>query len=126
MTQKITPLQERDTAFALVLILLICWLVWHSAWFIYLAMCVCVLTMIWSGFMRPLAWIWFGLALALGSVMSKVLLTVVWTLLVLPVGFFRRLMGRDPLKLKKWRSNEGSYFDTRDHTYAADDLKHLY
>lgn len=57
---------------------------------------------------------WMRLAVALGHVNSRVLLTLVYYLLVVPYGFVSRLVGRDPLRR---RGGEGeSYWVERRRT----------
>ncbi len=46
---------------------------------------------------RPLYRVWMGLALVLGFVMTRVLLTLVFFLAVTPIGLLLRLFGKDPL-----------------------------
>lgn len=47
--------------------------------------------------LRPVYRVWMGLALVLGTVMTRVLLTLVFVLLVVPIGFALRLAGKDLL-----------------------------
>ena len=82
--------------------------------------------MIWSAAMRPLAFLWFGLSNVLGKIMSSVLLSAVYLIVVLPVAVLRRLMGKDSLRLRQWRSGTGTCFVAREHSYTSEDLKHPY
>ena len=66
----------------------------------------------------------FGLSL--GKIMSSVLLSVVYLVIVLPVAALRRLMGKDSLRLRQWRSGSESCFIVREHSYTAEGLKHPY
>lgn len=126
MDLSMNPVKDRDAGLALTFLLLLIWLPVRSPWLVYAGMAVLLLTMIWPPLLRPFAWIWFGLALVLGKIFSSILLTVIWLLLVVPVGLFRRLMGKDPLMLKPWRQDSGSCFSNRDHVYTAEDLKNPY
>jgi hypothetical protein len=47
--------------------------------------------------LRPLHRVWMGLAFALGFVMTRVILTVAFVLLFVPVGLFFKLIRRDVL-----------------------------
>lgn len=47
--------------------------------------------------LRPLYRVWMALAMVLGFVMTRVLLTLVFFLLIAPLGLLRRLLGKDPL-----------------------------
>ena len=46
--------------------------------------------------------------------------------LMLPVAVLRRLMGKDALRLRQWRSGSASCFIVREHLYTAEDIKHPY
>lgn len=126
MFKNITAIQQRDTCLAISFLLLLIWLFTKTVLFVYLAMALMLLGMLWPSSMRPLAFAWFGLATVLGHIVSSVLLTIIWAVLVLPVGFVRRAMGRDSLRLKEWHKGQGSCFVVRDHTYTANDLKNPY
>ena len=123
---KISKLQERDSCLALVFLILIFWLFWRVDWLVFAAMSALLLGMVWPGAMRPFAVFWFGLARMLGNVMSRVLLTVVWLALVVPVGLARRMLGKDAMRLKEWRSGDDSVIVARDHKYGPEDLQNPY
>lgn len=122
----ITRIQERDTCLALTFLLLLIWFFTRHAELIYAAMAFLLVGMIWSAAMRPLAFLWFGLSNVLGKIMSCVLLSVVYLVIVLPVAVVRRLMGKDSLRLRQWRSGSESCFVVREYSYTAEDLKHPY
>jgi hypothetical protein len=52
-----------------------------------------VLGLAWPGALRPVYHVWMAVALALGFVMTRVLLTVVYYLMVTPIGLLRRVVG---------------------------------
>ena len=49
----------------------------------------------------PLYWAWMGIAFVLGNIMSRTVLTLFYYGMITPMGFCRRLAGRDRLKLRK-------------------------
>ena len=124
--KKITPLQCRDTCLALTFLMLLIWLFTKNAYPIYAAMLLLLIGMIVPVTMKPLAWAWFGLSHLLGQVMSRLLFGIVWLLLVLPVGRFRRLLGKDALRISLWKQNAASCFVERAHVFCAEDLKNPY
>ena len=124
--KKITPLQCRDTCLALVFLLLLIWFFTKNTNLVYAAMLLLLIGMILPVSMKPLAWAWFGLSELLGHVMSRVLLSIVFIVVVLPIGFIRRLSGKDSLRLKLWKQGDGSCFVERSHTFTAEDLKNPY
>lgn len=60
----------------------------------------------------PGYWLWMGFAFVVGNIMSRVLLTVIYYLLFLPMGIGRRALGNDRLKLRR-RSAESYWYDVR-------------
>ena len=63
---------------------------------------------------------WIKLGEAMGWVSSRIILSVIFFLILLPISLAYKLTGKDPLQLKK---REGSLFIERDHLYVADDLR---
>ena len=49
---------------------------------------------------RPFFWAWMSFAIALGFVMTRVILTVFFFVVLTPVGLFFKLIGRDALHRK--------------------------
>lgn len=108
-----TPEQARDTGLALTLVCLLLVYFWDFQRLLPVAMGLLVLTMAWPRAFRPLAGLWFGLAHLLGTIMSTVILTILFFGLVTPIGLFRRLWGADTLQLKKWKKGQESVFVVR-------------
>lgn len=101
---------------------------WFTANDMYLktAVVFLVFTMVAPILFRPFAYVWFGLAHALGNLASRILLAIVFTLVVLPVGLLRKLSGKDSLKLKYWKKGKGSVFHSRNHSYSSIDIEKPY
>ena len=118
--------KARDTGLAMVLILLLLELFFANRLFLKIAVPVLVVNMIVPQVFKPLAYLWFGLAHLWGTVMSQVLLFIVYGLMLFPVGMVRRWMGKDPMRLKKWKDGTESVFRTRDHLYTASDIDKPY
>ncbi|HUP00805.1 MAG TPA: SxtJ family membrane protein [Gemmatimonadota bacterium] len=68
--------------------------------------------------LRPLYRGWMGFALVLGHVMTRVLLSVVFFLVVTPIGLIRRALGRDPIQRAPARGIS-SYWIERDDVEAS-------
>ncbi|RZB38075.1 MAG: hypothetical protein SRB2_00421 [Desulfobacteraceae bacterium Eth-SRB2] len=62
----------------------------------------------------------------LGSVMSKILLTVIYYVFVTPLGFMLRSIAKDPLQLKKWKQDKSTVFKIREHEFQSEDLERPY
>lgn len=121
-----TPDQARDTGLALTLLCLLIVHFWQAYRLVPLAMIFLIVTMVWPRAFQPVAGLWFGLAHLLGTVMSNVILTVLFFGLVTPIGLLRRLMGADALQLKKWKKGEDSVFAVRSNLIQKKDLQAPY
>ncbi len=85
-----------------------------------------LINMIWPTAYKPAAKIWLGFSNVLGAIMSKVVLTLVFFIVVTPVGAIRGILGYDPLQLKIWKTGSGSVFRVCDRTISADDITKPY
>jgi hypothetical protein len=119
---KLTKDQCKDTGMAMVLILLLVALAAKRNYVIFCAIGLLVLDMIRPQIFRPVAVIWFGLAELLGMVTSRVVLSIIFFVVVTPVGLVRRLLGADTLKLKLFKRGHESVMEERNHTFCADDI----
>lgn len=124
--QPITKEQAKDTGLAVVLILLLVLYFKNHDYYTLAAIVFLVITMTWPIFFRPAAYIWLGFSHKLGSVVSKILLTLVFFLIVTPIGLFRKMLGADPMKTRQWHKSNESVMINREHLYAKDDLLNPY
>lgn len=85
-----------------------------------------VVNMTVPGIYRPAAFIWFGLTRILATVMSRVLVSLVFFVVVTPIGLIRRLLNVDSLQLKAFKSGRGSVMVERRHRFTGDDLERPY
>lgn len=76
--------------------------------------------------LRPLFRVWMGLAVVLGFVMTRVLLTVVFVLLLVPIGLVLRLLGKDLLRLKLDRSAVSYWLPKEPSAEGAERLTNYY
>lgn len=121
-----TKAQARDTGMALVLIcLLIAWFAKRHD-FVGWAILLLLLDMTWPQAYKPAAKLWFGLSHVLGTVMSKVLLSVVFFVVLTPMGLLRRVMGKDSMQVKGFKKDASSVFRVRDHQFTAKDIETPY
>jgi len=125
--QNVTLEQAKDTGMALVLICLIGSLFAPGRFWVPGAIAALVVTMTWPALFKSAARVWFGFSHAVGTVVSTILLSILFFALVTPLGLIRRLMGADPLQLKKWGGGKSeSAFVDRTHAYSPKDLEKPY
>lgn len=123
---KTTVDQAKDTGLALTLILLLIAYFGKHYGLIPFAIGAIALTMICPVIFKPLAVVWFGLSHLLGNIVSKIILTLIFILIVTPVGLIRKMFGADPMMLKPWNQDGGSVFLKRDHTFSPKNLEKPY
>ena len=70
--------------------------------------------------------VWLGLSHIIGTIVSKILLTVVFFVIVVPVATARRLMSKDTLQLRKFKKGTESVMKMRDHVFASVDIEKPY
>jgi hypothetical protein len=56
----------------------------------------------------PFYWVWLSIAFVMGNIVSRIIIAVIYYLVVTPVGWIAKLVGRDKLQLKK--RNKDSYW----------------
>jgi len=120
-----TKEQSKDTGMALVLICLLLLVTRKREAYLYAALVLQVINMTAPQLFRPAAAVWFGLSHLLGTVMSRILLTAVFFVVVTPLGWFRRVVLRtDTLQLQRFKQSRDSVMHTRNHTFTAKDIEH--
>ena len=125
--KTISSEQARDTGMAMFLICLLIAFFGHQQKFYSMAILLLVVNMIRPNVFKPLAKLWLGFSQILGSVMSKLILAIIFFVLVMPVGFIRKaMMGKDRLRIKKWKNGHDSVFKTREHEFTSADIKNPY
>jgi hypothetical protein len=123
---NITKEESRDTGMAMVLLLLVLYLFQKREGLVAAAIALHVLNMTVPQIFRPAAVVWLGLSHVLGTVMSKILLAIVFFLIVTPMGVIRKITGKDSLKLRDFRASEESVMWERNYTFTAIDLEKPY
>ncbi len=117
-----TPEQAKDTGMAMVLICLLLGHFYKIPRLFPVSIVLLLITMAWPKAFKPLAGLWFGLSHVMGQVVSKVILSLAFFLVVTPIGLLRRLLGKDSLQLKKWKQGSESVFKERQGVILDKDL----
>ena len=118
--------QAKDTGMAMVLICLIINIFGKDSIFNVLAILFLVINMVVPLVYKPVAIIWLSFSKIIGTIMSKILLVIVFFLIVTPMGITRRLLGKDSLKLKSWKKDHDSVFVTRNNKFCSEDVEAPY
>jgi hypothetical protein len=124
--KRITNQQCKDTGLAMILIALIIGLFSESKYAFFGAGVITIVDMVYPRFFYALAIVWYGLSTAIGTIVSKILLSLLFFILVTPVGLIRKALGSDPMKLREWRHGHRSLFQDRNYTYSSKDIENPY
>ena len=87
---------------------------------------LCLLNLIVPIVFYPFAVFWFGLAIILSAISSRIILTIIFFGVVTPIAFIRKMLGRDDMKMKLFKKDKLSAMKSRDHWYIADDFLHTF
>lgn len=111
---------------AMVLLLLIGYVRFRQESLLLGALALQILAMSVPRVFTRVAVVWLGLSHVLGAVMSRVLLSATFFLVVTPIGLARRVMGKDSLRLREFKRGDQSVMSRRDHTCSGVDLERPY
>ncbi len=123
LVTKISNKQNTDAGLAVLLILLIATFITNELFYSKLMLPVLLLIMIAPKIFYPFTIVWLSFSKLLGTIISKIILTVIFYLMVVPIGVFRRMIGKDNLQLKSFKKNRTSVFINRDYLFTAKDLE---
>jgi len=126
LRRKISKDQSRDTGMAMVLLFLLVFIARKREGWLFIAMGLHVLNMTLPQIYRPIAVLWLGLSDLLGAIVPKIVLGVLFLVVVTPIGLFRRMLGKDALKLRVFKGGDGSVMLQRNHLFVAQDLERPY
>jgi len=122
----ISKKQASDTGMAAVLLLLLAGLFSHNIIYYKIAIPVLIVNMTFPMFYYPVAFIWLGFSQLIGTIVSKIILTIIFFILVIPVGVFRRLLGIDSLQISEFKKSNKSVMRMRNYTFVSDDIENPY
>ena len=112
-----------ETILVLVGILIILFWIYHKKIFL-LASLLLILIATTSDFLtKKISFLWLKFSETIGKIMSKVMLSVVYIVILVPIAFLFRLTGKDQLQMKK---KKDSYYFGRDHLYTKNDIENIW
>jgi FtsH-binding integral membrane protein len=121
-----TRKENVESGLAFIVILLLVSLVLQSTLIVKISIGLLLLVMVLPAAFYPISLIWLNLSRVLGKMSSFVLLTLIFLLIVTPVGLIRRLIAKDILRLTQFKQSTSSVFEERNHRFAKDDILHPY
>tara|TARA_B100000945_G_C20360084_1_gene586698 strand:- start:126 stop:539 length:414 start_codon:yes stop_codon:yes gene_type:complete len=73
---------------------------------------LCLFSVVIPIILKPIYWIWMIFATILGWVMTRLILTILFYIIITPIGLILRLFGKQFLELR-WNRNDKSYWKYR-------------
>lgn len=105
--EEITPSSDRSFGLVIASFLLIVafWPLVHAEpvrwWALGMAAVFAVLALLWTAALAPLNKLWTKLGLLLYRIVSPIVLGLLFYLTVTPIALLMRLLGKDPLRLRR-------------------------
>ena len=87
-------------------------------WSLVLSIIFLILGILNSKLLTPLNKLWFKFGIFLGTIVSPIIMGIVFFLVVTPTGVFMRLLGKDLLKTNKIKSTS-TYWIKRDKQHSS-------
>lgn len=122
----LTNKQISDAGMAFVLIMLLLSLFLSTRIFLVIATVSLVINMSLPKTFYPFAVVWYPFSKFIGKVISSILLTVIYIVLVLPTGIVRKILVGDKLRLHDFKKSDSSVFHFRNHTFVPSDVEKPY
>lgn len=124
---------QKDTGMAMVLIALAVFLFTGSITWVWLGLILLLINMTFPKFYFLPSLLWFSLSNLLGFISSKLILSLVFFLVVTPIGMIRRLLAYskrnsannsfDSMRVYSWRNSTQSNFKIKEKQYTSKDLE---
>ena len=125
-SKSLSSQQVKDTGLAIALLSSIIAYLKHLNQFLLAAIILIVIDMTLPFMFRPIARIWFAISNIVSAIVSRIALTLVFFLIVTPVGILRKWTKKDALALKRWKRESDSVFEKRFYQYDSSDLEKPY
>ena len=87
-------------------------------WAIIISIFFLVLGLMNSKILTPLNKLWFRLGIFLGAIIAPIVMAIIFFLLVTPISFMVKMMGKD-LLMQKYESKKKSYWINRDKSISS-------
>lgn len=110
------------TSVVVVAILLV-GVIFNFQWIIYSGITLLGLALLSSTVNEYFAWLWMAFARAIGTINSKILLTIIFYGILTPIALFSRIIRGTPIKTIGENREDETYFETRNKTFNPQDFE---
>ena len=93
---------------------------------LWIALGISILYLVFPSLGKKIVWLWGKIGEILGWINTRILLTIVFFIFLMPVAFIAKLFSKDKLQLKKKIGSNTSYYIERNHQYQKKDLENVW
>jgi Saxitoxin biosynthesis operon protein SxtJ len=95
-------------------------------WALGVAAAFALLAVLWTSALAPLNRLWVKLGALLNSIVSPVIMGLLFYVTVTPIALLLRLLGKDPLRLRRDRDASSYWIDRMPPGSAPESMKNLF
>ena len=112
--------KQLETVLVLVLAMAILYWLYKNPLFLLVSIVTGLAGLFFPAVAKAIHWFWMKLASLMGAIMSKIVLTAIFIVVVVPLGWITRKAGKSSVKLKP---GESSYFKERHQLFVKADME---
>jgi hypothetical protein len=116
--------KSKETVLVITVGCIILHLVFKNRVFLYCAVVIGLAGVLSFYLSEKIDWVWGKLSFIMGEITNRILLTIIFLLVVTPVGLIRRFRKKNSLTY--FDKNATSNFSSRDHTFNKKDLENTW
>lgn len=120
--RRLSEVQHKDVGLVLILVLLFLYQHYDYRSFLVAVFVVAGITLLLPVVLHPISKVWYALSELLGTVMSRVLLTIVFFLIITPIGFIKRTIDGKRLLGEKWKKGTSTVFINKNKKITQSDI----
>jgi hypothetical protein len=130
--EEITPSSDRSFGLVIAAFFLIvtCWPLVHAEpirwWALGVAVVFAVLALLWTSPLAPLNKLWTKLGVLLYRIVSPIILGLLFYLTVTPIALLMRVLGKDPLRLRRDPDRASYWINRTPPGPAAESMKNQF
>jgi hypothetical protein len=116
--------KSKETVLVITVGCIILYLVFKNRVFLYCGLVIGLAGVLSLYLSEKIDWVWGKLSFIMGEITNRILLTIIFLLVVTPVGLIRRLRKKNSLTY--FDKSATSNFSSRDHTFNKKDLENTW
>lgn len=117
--------KQLEVFLVLVTALMVLYLLFDEVYILYIALGLAITGLFIPFLRRYISFSWMKLAEVLSVINSKILLSLIYIFILLPVALIARIFRKDPLALSS-KNKGSSTFSIRNHDYKAEDFENIF